>query len=392
MFRICVVTGTRAEYGLLKPLLQLLRDDADFCLQIIATGAHLSPEFGYTIQSITNDGFCVTETLEMLLSSDSAVGVTKSLGLACIGFADALNRLNPNLVILLGDRYEILAAAQCALIAGIPIAHLHGGEITEGAIDDSIRHAITKMSALHFASTPNNCKRIVQMGENPHCVFHVGAIGLDNLSPELLATREQLEQDLKLPLTGPVALVTLHPETCASPEMAEEHARTLVSALDHFQELTIIITGANADAGGRRINNILEQYSTARKQKSATTFWTASLGQKRYLSLLSIADVVIGNSSSGIIEAHSAGACCVNIGDRQKGREQTPSVVNVPWNLESIVAAIRDALSGVQKPLLSQPSPYGKPGVAARILSILKQQNFDEFKRKQFFSLKDVKQ
>ena len=234
MFRICVVTGTRAEYGLLKPLLQLLRDDADFCLQIIATGAHLSPEFGYTIQSITNDGFCVTETLEMLLSSDSAVGVTKSLGLACIGFADALNRLNPNLVILLGDRYEILAAAQCALIAGIPIAHLHGGEITEGAIDDSIRHAITKMSALHFASTPNNCKRIVQMGENPHCVFHVGAIGLDNLSPELLATREQLEQDLKLPLTGPVALVTLHPETCASPEMAEEHARTLVSAPRSF--------------------------------------------------------------------------------------------------------------------------------------------------------------
>jgi len=383
MQKICIITGTRAEYGLLKPLIDILRKDEDVTLQLVVTGSHLSHEFGYTVQEIEKDGVQISDKIEILISSNSSVGVTKSFGIGCIGLADSFSRLNPNLVILLGDRYEALAAAVSATIARIPIAHLHGGEITEGAIDESFRHAITKLSSLHFASTESSTSRIIQMGENPKHVFNVGAIGLDPLEQLKLKSVEELEADLGIKLKSPVFLITLHPETCLSDDFAETHAVSLVEALSQFPQASLVITGANADAGGRVINSMLSEFSEKRRA-TAPTYFAHSLGQLRYLSALKIADLVIGNSSSGILEAHPAGTVCVNIGDRQRGREQAKSVVNCGWDVNEITNSISIGLSQSQRELLKLDSPYGKPGVAQKIAAIIKKVDLAKLRTKPF--------
>ena len=314
--KICVVTGTRAEYGLLCPLMKEIQIDDALELQIIATGAHLSPEFGLTYKVIEKDGFTIDEKVEMLLSSDTPVAVTKSMGVALIGFADALARLSPDIVVLLGDRYEILAVAEAAMVANIPIAHIHGGEITEGAIDDSVRHAITKMAHLHFVAAPEYRDRVIQMGENPAHVFEVGAIGIDNIVNMTLMSQGELEESLQFPLGEKFFLVTYHPVTVANARRSDALGN-LFDALDAFPDYRVLITKSNSDAGGREINRRLDEYAALRKDRVSCY---TSLGQLRYLSAMKYASAVIGNSSSGLLEAPILKTPTVNIGDRQKGR------------------------------------------------------------------------
>ena len=337
--KICVVTGTRAEYGLLKPLITKLNNDSSLEVQLVVTGMHLSPEFGLTYQEIERDGFIVTERNEMLLSSDTPNGITKSIGLGIIGFADIFTRVVPDLVILLGDRYEALAAATAAMIHRIPIAHIHGGELTEGAVDESIRHSITKMSILHFTSTEQYRKRVIQLGESPEQVYCVGALGIENIRTQSLLSKEDLEKSLQFSLDKPYVMVTFHPVTLEK-HMAQIQIDNLLDALDVFREYHIIFTKANADTDGRIINQRTEEYVNRNAERAIVV---TSLGMLRYLSALKYCDMVIGNSSSGIVEAPSFQIPTVNIGDRQKGRIRGKSVIDCGWKKEEVVAAIQKA-------------------------------------------------
>lgn len=367
--KICIVTGTRAEYGLLKPLIDGIGQDGAFELQVVATGTHLSPEFGLTIAGIERDGVKVDEKIEMLLSSDTAVGVGKSMGLALIGFADALARLKPDVMVLLGDRYETLCAAAAALVSKVPIAHLHGGELTEGAFDESIRHAITKFSYLHFAATERYRRRIIQMGEAPERVFNVGAIGIDNINKLPLLDRDTLEADLGVKFAKQNVLVTFHPVTLDTMP-PEAQVEQLLLALDEFPQVYTIFTKANADAGGRIINRIVESYVDTNSHRSVLF---SSLGQLRYLSLMQMCDAVVGNSSSGIIEAPSLKVPTVNIGARQKGRERAKSVLDCAENSASIVDAVKMALGfEFQTVAKNCTNPYGSGGVAEMICTVLR--------------------
>lgn len=337
--KICVVTGTRAEYGLLYWLMKGIQSDPDLELQIIVTGMHLSPEFGLTYKHIEEDGFVINEKVEMLLSSDTAIGITKAIGLGTIGFADSLNRLKPDILVLLGDRFEILAVAQAAMIARIPIAHIHGGETTYGAYDDSIRHSITKMSYIHFVTTEVHRKRVIRLGEHPSRVYNVGAPGIENIMRLPLLSKKQLEQSLGIYLENPVFLITHHPTTLGSNPI--EGTEELLEALNHFSEATMIFTKANADDHGRVINCLISEYVNANPDKRKLF---DSLGQLRYLSLLKHANIIIGNSSSGLIEAPYLETPTVNIGDRQKGRVRPPSVFDCRPDPNDIANAIKKAM------------------------------------------------
>ena len=316
MIKICVVTGSRAEYGLLSRLMQMIQEDSGLKLQVIATNMHLSPEFGLTYQEIEKDGFFINKKVEMLLSSDTANGTAKSVGLATIGFADAYEDLKPDLLLVLGDRYEILSAVTTALFYKIPVAHLHGGEITEGAYDDAIRHAITKMSHLHFTSTEEYRKRVIQLGENPERVFNVGAIGIDNIKHLKLLSRDVLERELQFLLKEQTILVTYHPVTLDENDTRMQF-QCLLNVLNDRQDIRIIFTLPNSDTGGRVIIPMIQDFVKCNKDR-AIAF--ASLGSLRYLSVLRCVSAVVGNSSSGIIEAPSFGIPTLNIGNRQKGR------------------------------------------------------------------------
>jgi len=367
---IAVVTGTRAEYGLLRWVLAEIADRSDLRLQLIVTGSHLSPAFGDTWRAIVDDGFAIDERVEILDDDDSALGAARALGRATSGVAEALDRLHPDLVVLLGDRYEILGAASAALMLGIPIAHIAGGEVTEGALDDAIRHAVTKLSALHFPAAEAYRARILQLGENPAMVTTVGATGFDNFERLRLLDRTHLAAELgiALDLARPLIACTFHPETrgAATPEQA---LTPLFDALDALPELQVIVTKADADAGGRRINELLDAYVA---QHSGRMWAFASLGQQRYLSLLAAADVVLGNSSSGIIEAPAAGTPTVNIGDRQTGRLRAPSIIDVENDAEQIRAAIERSLApDAQAAAARRESPYGTPGAARLIVDRL---------------------
>lgn len=367
--RICVVTGTRAEYGVLYWLLKGIKDDADLELQIIATGMHLSPEFGLTYRLIEADGFTVNVRVEMLLSSDTPVGVTKSLGLGVIGLADALADLQPDILVLTGDRYEMLAAAQAGLIARIPMAHIGGGEATEGLIDEAVRHSITKMSHMHFVSTERYRKRVIQLGESPQNVKNFGAINVDNIVKLKLKTREELERTLGFRFGQTNFLVTYHPVTLdeSPPDVA---VKALVKALEAFPDAHLIFTKANADTRGRIINDLIEGYVGARTSRR---FAFASVGQLNYLSLVAQVDAVIGNSSSGIIEAPSLKTPTVNIGARQRGRVRSPSIVDCDETALEITRAIRKVLSGAfRKKLTKMTSPYGAGDTSRRITDFLK--------------------
>ncbi|EFQ24231.1 UDP-N-acetyl-D-glucosamine 2-epimerase, UDP-hydrolysing [Aminomonas paucivorans DSM 12260] len=337
MRKICVVTGTRAEYGLLYWLMREIQAAGDLELQVVATGTHLVPRFGETVREIEADGFAIAGRVDMLLASDSAEGVGKSLGLGTIGFAETFARLRPDVVVLLGDRFETLAAAQAALVARIPVAHLHGGELTQGAFDDAIRHAVTKMASLHFVSYPVYRDRVIQLGEVPETVHEVGPACIDSLTREPLLGREDLEKKLGFPLVAPVGVVTYHPETLCSLS-PDEQVRVLLGALEGFPWGTWVFTGSNADTGGTCIR---EQILAFCARHGEPCRFVESLGRRLYPALVAASDVVLGNSSSGIVEAPLLGTPTVNVGDRQKGRLRPPTVLDVPFD----AGRIREALS-----------------------------------------------
>jgi len=367
--RICVVTGTRAEYGLLYWLMREIQEDPDLDLQIVATGMHLSPEFGLTYQQIEEDGFKIDEAVEMLMSSDSPVGIAKSMGIGTIGFADAFARLAPHIVVLLGDRFEILGAAQAAMVARIPIAHIHGGEATQGLIDDPIRHAITKMSHYHFVTAVPFRKRVIQMGEHPDRVFRTGAPGLDHLNRLDLLSRQDFEQSIDFSLGHRSCIVTYHPVTLSQIPPVQPF-KELLRALDSFSELHVVFTKSNADTDGRIINQMIDSY-VQRHPERACAF--TSLGQRRYLSALHHVDVVIGNSSSGIIEAPAVPVPTVNLGDRQGGRLRAASVIDCAEKKAAIMDALKKALSpSFRKEIRDVSSPYGDGHTAPRIKERLK--------------------
>jgi len=367
--RICVVTGSRADYGLLFWLMKAIADDKALELQVAATGSHLSPEFGLTAREIEADGFRIAAKVEMLLSSDTPVAIAKSIGLGVIGFADAFARLAPDVVVVLGDRFEILAAAQAALVARIPIAHIHGGEVSEHAVDESIRHAITKMAHWHFTAAEPYRKRVVQMGEMPGRVFNSGAPGLDHLAKTEWLTRAALEKKLGLRLGSPLFVVTYHPATLSN-EKPEAAMDELLAALEEFPGATLVFTHPNADAGGRALIKRIEKFA-ARHAKRAKAF--VSLGQRTYLSLMREADVVVGNSSSGLTEAPALRKATVNIGDRQKGRLKATSVIDAKERREDIARALRKALSPkFRRGLAKTESLYGVGDASRAILERLK--------------------
>ena len=372
--KICIITGTRAEYGLLKPLMDRIINDSDFILQVIVTGAHLSSEFGHTISHIENDGIPVAEKVEMLLGSDTPVGIAKSMGLGLIGLAEAYTRLKPDIIVLLGDRYEILCAAAAALIQKIPIAHIHGGEITEGAFDESIRHAVTKLSHYHFTAAEQYRKRVIQLGEDPNKVFNVGAIGLDAIKSFQLFTRAQLESDLKIRFRKQNFLVTFHPATLEL-QTAQEQFTELLNALSHFKGTFKIFTKANADTGGRLINKMLAEFV---EDHSNHAVLFDSLGQLRYISIMKLCDAVIGNSSSGIIEAPFLKIPTVNIGDRQKGRIKADSIIDCIPEQNVIEKSVRAALeSSFRLRLENLKTHYGNGTASDNIVSILKHCSLD---------------
>ncbi|MCM8824206.1 MAG: UDP-N-acetylglucosamine 2-epimerase [Candidatus Omnitrophica bacterium] len=383
---ICVFTGTRAEYGLLKPLMEKIKKDIEFELKIIASGTHLSPEFGLTYKEIERDGFKIDEKVEMLLSSDTPIGITKSIGLGLIGYASLLQRLQPDLAIILGDRFEALAFAIACYVARVPIAHLYGGETTEGVIDEGIRHAITKLSYFHFTSTEEYRKIVIQLGESPDRVFNVGALGQDNIRKMELLSKEELEDKLGVKFKKYNFLITYHPVTLEK-ESAENHIKNLIDALDEFEDVLLIFTKSNADTEGRVINKMIDEYVNKNPLK-AVAF--TSMGQLLYLSTMKYVDVVVGNSSSGIIEAPSFKVATVNIGDRQKGRIKAESIIDCGYQKESIRNAIKLALSDEFKlKIKNVVNPYGDGNTAERIVSILRAQRIDNIK-KEFYKIKDI--
>jgi GDP/UDP-N,N'-diacetylbacillosamine 2-epimerase (hydrolysing) len=382
--KICVVTGTRAEYGLLRWVIDGIKSSEVLDLQLIATGMHLSPEFGLTVKEIQADGLRIDRKVEMLLSSDTAVGITKSMGIAMISLADALQELRPDLMLVLGDRYEIFAAATSAMIARIPIAHLHGGEATEGLFDESIRHSVTKMAHLHFVAAAEYRERVIQLGEQPENVFQVGGLGIDNILRLDLLAREELEDELNLKLAARSLLITYHPvtleENTSSDQMLE-----LLAALEELDNISLIFTMPNADTDSRALTRQINDFCYQHPNAHAYT----SLGQLRYLSCMKHVDGVIGNSSSGLTEAPSFQKGTVNIGDRQRGRLRAKSVIDCDTSRESIRKAIARLLSpAFQAGLANVENPYGKGGASETIVGILEKKSFHNLLKKSFFDLR----
>jgi GDP/UDP-N,N'-diacetylbacillosamine 2-epimerase (hydrolysing) len=383
MKKICVVTGTRAEYGLLRWVMEEIRQSTELELQLIATGMHLSPEFGMTVEMIEADGFKVDHKVEMLLSSDTVVGITKSMGLGMIGFADALAELKPDLVLVLGDRYEIFSAAASAMIARIPIAHLHGGEATEGVIDEPIRHSITKMSHLHFVAADEYRRRVIQLGEQPEHVFNVGGLGIDNILRLKLLERDELEEALDFKLEKRNLLITFHPVTLEQNTSAQQMDE-LFAALAELKDTGLIFTMPNADTDGRVLFRKIEAFCAQHSQFRVYT----SLGQLRYLSCINHVDAVIGNSSSGLLEVPSFKKGTINIGDRQRGRLKAASVIDCEPDQDSIRKAFKLLYSTeFQAQLLAVENPYGNDRASGKIVRILESQSLDNLLKKRFYDL-----
>ncbi len=383
MRKICFFTGTRAEYGLLAPLMYEIKGNSAFELQLIVSGMHLCPEYGLTYRVIEEEGFDIDERVEILLGEDSPTAISHSVALGIQGTAQALDRLKPDLLVLLGDRFEAFAAATAALLQRIPIAHIHGGETTQGAMDEAFRHAISKMSHLHFASTEDYRRRIIQLGEDPKRVFNVGAIGLENIERLALLSKKELEADLDFTFGQTNLLVTFHPVTLEK-QSAETQFQQLLLALDQLAPAKVIFTKANADPDGRVINQLIDSYVGEHPDR---TLASTSLGQLRYLSTLRQVDAVVGNSSSGIIEAPSLGTPTVNIGDRQKGRIKAASVIDCAPSAEDILAACRKALTkDLKKIAATTENPYKQPNTTRQITDIISSANLDELK-KVFFDL-----
>lgn len=368
MKKIAVLTATRAEYGLLKNLMKALQKESEIQLEVVVTGAHLSPEFGMTCVEIIEDGIPIHKKIEILLSSDTPVGISKSMGLAMISFAEYFDESKPDAIVVLGDRYETLAVCCAAMNARVPIVHLYGGETTEGAVDEAIRHSITKMSYLHCTSIEEYRKRVIQLGEQPERVFKVGSLGVENITKMPLLDKSDLEKSLEFKLNRPYAVITFHPVTLESNKAGEQFAQ-LLRAIQTHNEMKFIFTKANADANGRIINEMIEQY--VRQNNNAVAF--ESLGVLRYLSALKYATMVIGNSSSGLVEAPSFHIPTVNIGDRQRGRLAAESVINCNPLQEDIERAMKLALSSeFQTKVKYVRNPYGDGKASEKIVQILK--------------------
>lgn len=381
--KICVVTGTRAEFGLLRWLMQEINASDALTLQVIATGMHLSPEFGLTYREIEQAGFNIDAKVEMLVSADTASAVTKSMGLGLIGYADAYACLSPDLIVLLGDRFEIFAAAAAAMIAGIPIAHLHGGETTEGAFDEAIRHSITKMSHLHFVAAQDYRNRVIQLGEQPERVFLVGGLGIDAIKRTTLMTREALEQSLDFRFGQRNLLITFHPVTLESQSSAQQMSE-LLTALATLPDTHLIFTMPNADTGGRELTAMVDAFVASHPNARAYS----SLGQLRYLSCMHFVDGVVGNSSSGLAEAPSMGIGTIDIGDRQRGRLRASSVIHCKPTCDEITQAISTLYSPEFKASLTQVvNPYGTGGASQRITEVLKSHPLGELLKKKFHNI-----
>lgn len=366
--KISILTATRAEYGLLKPIILKLNQIEEFEVKIVATGAHLSPEFGLTYKEIEEDGFTIDRKIEMLVSADTPSSISKSMGLAMISFADYFCEISPDLLIVLGDRYETLAVVIAAMNQKIPIVHLYGGETTEGAIDEAIRHAITKLSYIHCTSTEEYRKRVIQLGEDPMRVFNVGAIGIENVLNEKLLSKEDLENELKIDLSKPYSVVTFHPVTLEK-NSSQQQIISLLEVCKNYKEINFIFTKSNADAEGRIINKFIDKYEEENKNIVAFT----SLGVRRYLSALKYSSFVMGNSSSGLVEAPSFGIPTINIGDRQKGRMQANSIINCEPISKNIIEAIELALSKEFCDRAKKTkNPYGDGNTSDKVIEIIK--------------------
>jgi UDP-N-acetylglucosamine 2-epimerase (non-hydrolysing)/GDP/UDP-N,N'-diacetylbacillosamine 2-epimerase (hydrolysing) len=384
MKKICVVTGSRADYGLLSRLMSLIKEDSELCLQIVATNMHLSPEFGLTYKEIENDGFKIDRKVEILLSSDTQNATTKSVGLALIGLADAYEYLKPDLLLVLGDRYEILASVITALFYRIPVAHLHGGELTEGAYDDAIRHSITKMSHLHFTSTEEYRNRVIQLGEDPGRVFNVGAIGIDNIEHLKLLSKPEIEENLKFQIGYKCVLITFHPVTLDRIS-SEEQITCLLKVLESIPDLRVIFTYPNSDTSGHVIIDMINQFVL--KNNSRSTIFS-NLGHIRYLSLLQYITAVVGNSSSGIIEVPYFGIPTLNIGNRQQGRLRAGSVVDCEPTFSDIHDKLLSILSlSTKSKLRLTQNPYYKKGTANEVLEIIKKTQLGNLVKKAFYKL-----
>ena len=381
--KVCVITGSRADYGLLRWLLQGIKEHEGMALQLVVTGAHLSPEFGHTYRDIESDGFHIDRRVEVLTSSDTAVGVAKSMGLGLIAFADVFHDLQPDLLLLLGDRYEIFSAAAAALVAKIPVAHLHGGELTEGAFDDSLRHAITKMASLHFVAAPEYRARVIQLGEPPERVFMVGGLGVDNIHRMQLLNRGELSASLGFEFGAKSLLVTFHPVTLGRVD-SEYQMAELLAALSCLQDTQLLFTMPGADNGSRGLTRMVAAFV----QKNANAKAVESLGQHRYMSCVAQVDAVVGNSSSGLTEVPSFKKATVNIGDRQQGRLKAHSVIDCEPDRQSIAAAIaRVYQTDFQLQVHSAANPYGNGGATAAILKILETHPLDQICHKKFHDI-----
>lgn len=386
MKKICVFTGTRAEYGLLRPLMKKINNDNNFVLQIIASGMHLSLEFGLTYKEIEADGFLINEKIDILLSSDRDEGINKTIGLGIISITDSISRLKPDFCILLGDRYETFAAAVSAYTMKIPIIHISGGATTEGAYDEAYRHSITKMSYLHFTSTEEYRSRVIQLGEDPKRVFNVGSIGLDNIKEIELLSKKELEKELDFTLGDKSILVTFHPTTLEI-GTANDQINNLLSALNNLNDkVKIVFTHSNSDSMGRSINQKINEFVKSNENSKAYF----SLGTKKYLSLLQYVDCVVGNSSSGIIEVPSFNIATINIGDRQKGRLKPKSVIDCKGTREDIELAIEKGMSNKFKKMIKElDNPYGDGNTSDRIISILKSELLKEINlKKPFYNIR----
>jgi GDP/UDP-N,N'-diacetylbacillosamine 2-epimerase (hydrolysing) len=382
--KICVMTGTRAEYGLLRWVMEGIRNASGLELQVVTTGMHLSPEFGLTYREVEKDGFTIDRKVEMLLSSDTSVGLAKSMGLGLIGFGEVFDQLRPDIVLVLGDRFETFAAVAAALVAKIPVAHLHGGEATEGAFDESLRHAITKMAHLHFVAAEEYRRRVIQLGEHPDQVFLVGGLGVDNIKNLKLLDRAALEVALEFKFGRRNLLVTFHPATlednASSLQMAE-----LLAALEPLKDTHLIFTMPNADTGGRVLRAMIERFVADHANARAFT----SLGQMLYLSCVRQMDGVIGNSSSGLTEVPSFGKGTINIGDRQRGRLKADSVIDCGPDRQSIASALSRLYSSeFQAGLKTIRNPYGEGGANEKVVKVLQECSLDGILMKSFYDLR----
>lgn len=384
MRRVCVFTATRAEYGILRELIRAIDSATDLELQLLVSGTHLSPEFGMTVEELESDRFVPSERVEMLLSSDTPAGVCKSMGLAIAGYGEAFARLQPDILVVLGDRYEAFCAAAAAHVCRLPIAHIHGGESTEGATDEAFRHSITKMAHLHFPCCEEYRSRIIQLGESPESVLNVGALTVESIRKTRLLHREELQEDLRFQLGDPLFLVTYHPVTLEQ-DTADKQFSELLQALDSYSSGSFILTKANADASGRIVNAMIDEYAELHPDHVLAV---SSLGSRRYLSAMALSAAVIGNSSSGIVEAPIMRVPTVNIGDRQKGRVRAPSIIDCSPTQASIVHAIAKAISPrFRRSFVDMPNPFEQEGTVSRIVAALAEMDLRGRLKKTFWDL-----